>query len=70
MTQKDRVWQYLKYHGKINPLQAWTECGCYRLSSVIHRLRKEGKSIKTELTDIKNQFDENIEIATYYIEWI
>lgn len=70
MTQKERILQHLKYHGKINPLEAWTEHGVYRLSDVIFKLRKEGKQIKTEMTKVKNKFNEDIEIATYFIEWI
>lgn len=38
--------------GSITPLEALNECGCFRLSGVIYKLRNQGMDIKTE--DEKN----------------
>ena len=35
----------------INPLQAWQQYGCYRLSAVIFELRKRGWLIETEIVE-------------------
>lgn len=44
--EKIKRW-LLKGHG-ITPLQSWTMFSCYRLSSVIHRLKNnEGMKIET-----------------------
>lgn len=47
LTAHEKIKRWLlKGHG-ITPLQSWRMFSCYRLSSVIHRLKKEGLSIKT-----------------------
>jgi len=48
-TQKQNILHHLKQYGNIEPLTALREYGCYRLGAVIHRLRLEGYSIKTEI---------------------
>jgi hypothetical protein len=47
MTQDKRLLDYLKDNKQIDPLTSWKELGIYRLSSCIHRLRKQGWDIKT-----------------------
>jgi hypothetical protein len=37
------------YH--ISPLKALKKYGCFRLSAVVHKLRKEGIKIKTTIAD-------------------
>lgn len=51
--QKPQVLSYLKKHKTITPLQALSKFGCYRLSSIINRLRNDGYKIITILTDQK-----------------
>lgn len=67
MNQKERLTNHLNTYGKINPLEAWVSLGIYRLSAVIHELRKSGKKIKTEFTEVRNQFGEKIDVATYIL---
>ena len=64
-THDERLLDYLKDNGNINPLKAWKELGIYRLSSSIHRLRKEGGDIITERINVMNRFDENCLVANY-----
>lgn len=47
-TQQEQVREILMTKGSITPLEALNSCGCFRLSSIIHRLRHEGMDIKTE----------------------
>ncbi|MBE6244241.1 MAG: hypothetical protein E7108_01800 [Bacteroidales bacterium] len=47
-TQQEQVREILMTKGSITPLEALNICGCFRLGSIIHRLRKEGMDIKTE----------------------
>lgn len=68
MKQTERLGQYLKYYGKINPLDAWVTLGIYRLSAAIHQLRKAGWKINTIFIDVRNQFGEKVEVATYVLE--
>lgn len=46
-TAHEKIKRWLKKGHGITPLQSWTMFSCYRLSSVINRLRNEGMNIKT-----------------------
>jgi len=46
-TQKAQVKRHLLLYGSITPLQALDNYGCFRLASVINRLRNEGWKITT-----------------------
>lgn len=65
MSQKERLLDYLKQHGTINPLESWQQLGIYRLSDVVLQLRKCGHNIKTEFIEVHNRFDEPCRVAKY-----
>ena len=46
-NQKVIIEKWLRDHGSITGKQAMEDCGVYRLSSVIHSLRKRGVDIET-----------------------
>lgn len=52
--EKIKAW-LLKGHG-ITPLKSWTMFSVYRLSSVIHRLRKEGMNITTKIHFVGKEY--------------
>ena len=59
----EKVMSHLTRHGDITPMGAWNVYGCYRLSSVINRLRKKGHAIGTRMkTD-----DAGKQYAQYYM---
>ena len=66
MTQCERLKEYLKVNGSINPLEAWNEIGVYRLSARINDLRKEMK-IDTCTVEVKNKFGEICRVAEYRV---
>jgi hypothetical protein len=66
MTQKQRLLNHLETFGKINPLDAWTKLGIYRLSDTVYRLRKEGHDIETLDLTVQNQFGEKCVVAEYF----
>lgn len=68
MTQANRLLDYLKTNGTINPLESWQQLGIYRLSDTVFRLRKEGYLIRTDLVEVKNQFNEVCRVANYVFE--
>ena len=68
MTQLERLEQYLKTHGSVEPLTAWKELGIYRLAAVILLLKKKGYSIRTERLEVENQFQEKCKVANYVLE--
>jgi len=45
----EKILSHLTRHGDITPMEAWNVYGCYRLSSVIQRLRKKGHAIGTRM---------------------
>jgi len=65
MTQEQRLLDYLRDNNEIDPLQAWQELGIYRLSAVIHRLRKQGHNIISNRKKVQNRFCENCNVARY-----
>ena len=68
MTQKERLENHLLLNKRINPLEAWTRLGIYRLSAVIFDLRKEGYKIETTRKAVQNQFGEECLVAEYVLE--
>ena len=68
MTQVERLEQYLKTHGSVEPLTAWRELGIYRLAAVVLLLKKKGYSIRTERLEVENQFQEKCKVANYVLE--
>ena len=59
-----------KYHrwGAVNPMDAWNKCGVYRLSAVIHTLRKKGCEIITRDKKVQNQFGETCTVGEYLFD--
>mgnify|MGYP003424192936 CR=1 FL=1 len=53
-TQLENVKEYLMQGNPITPIDALAMFGCFRLSDIIFRLKKEGFQFHTEL--IKNKY--------------
>lgn len=49
MTQTDKILDYIKKNGSIDPLRAMTELGVMRLASRIHDIRSLGVPVKDEM---------------------
>ena len=65
MNQTERLTAHLIEHKTINPLQAWSTLGIYRLSDTIYRLRKAGYGIVTNQLEVTNQFGEKCVVGEY-----
>ena len=57
-----RVLSALKAGQRISPQIALTRWGVFRLASIVHKLRKAGHDIKTEMV-----FESGARYAEYYI---
>lgn len=68
LSQTERLLKYLKKHKTIQPLEAWTELGIYRLSAQILNLRKEGFNIITNRIEVKNRRNETFNVAEYRLK--
>ena len=67
--QQQRVLDFIKHNNyHINPLESWNKCGVYRLSAVIHELRKKGYGIDTYDKKVQNQYGETCTVGEYYFE--
>lgn len=60
MNTKKQIKELLLKGGKITPMDALQSYGCFRLGSIIHRLRQEGLDIITVATG-KQRY------ATYFL---
>ena len=65
MSQDQRLLNYLRDNKQIDPLTSWKELGIYRLSSCIHRLRKQGWDINTGRKSVINSHGESCVVALY-----
>jgi hypothetical protein len=65
MTQQERLIKYFKKHKSIDPLQAWTKLGIYRLADCVYQLRKKGFKIETQKITVINKFKEDCVVALY-----
>lgn len=64
-TQKQRLLEYLKKNGTIDPLQSWQELGIYRLGARIFDLKADGHNITSGTKKVRNRFDEECRVALY-----
>jgi hypothetical protein len=67
MTQDKRILEHLKTKGKISQKGAIRLYGAYRLSAIIHRLRKEYE-IETQFRSGKNRFGDSVSWAEYTLK--
>ena len=63
--QEKRVLAYLKLYKTINPIDAWCDCGVYRLADVIYKLRRAGHNIITQPVIRHNRFGEQVRGVRY-----
>ena len=68
LSQQARLMEHLELHSQIDPLEAWTKLGIYRLAAVVHLLRQAGIKIKTERMEVSNRFNEVCNVANYVLE--
>lgn len=68
MTQAERIMDYMREHGSINPKQAMEELGIMRLGARIFDLKEHGVPIVTERVIGKNRYGETTSFARYKLE--
>ena len=63
-TQLENVLLYLQEHKQdgITPLEALQMFGCFRLSGIIYKLKKQGYKIKTEIVKIETKHFANYKL--------
>lgn len=67
-TQKQRVLEHLRNFHTIEPLQALSQLGVYRLASVIHLLKQDGWPITSKRVEVTNRWGETCNVAQYTLE--
>ena len=63
--QSKRVLEYMKEHETLEPMEAWSVLGVYRLAARVNELRKEGVQIETDRVRYTNKFGEKVSYAKY-----
>jgi len=64
-TQKERLLYWLKENRTINPIEAWSQLGIYRLGARIFDLKQTGMKIKTNKCKVRNRWGESCTVANY-----
>lgn len=64
-SQKQKILQYLKDNGSINPSEAYNKLHIYRLGARILDLRRDGYQIETEIVSEKNADGDTVKYAVY-----
>lgn len=64
ITQKDRVFNYMKEFGSISSLEAFKDLGITRLAAVIFELKKS-HNIISELENWENRYGEKVYFSRY-----
>ena len=57
-THCEQIIEYMEQFGRINPLQALYDIGCFRLASRISDLRKQGYPIISKRVNYKTRLGE------------
>ena len=65
MTQCERIVHYIKKHGSISTIEAFSELGITRLASRIHDLSEDGYPINRETVAANNRYGEKIHYTRY-----
>lgn len=68
VTQCERVLRYMEDFGAINPMQALSDLGCYRLGARIWDLRHQGHRITRRMVTGKNRYGGAVTYAEYRLE--
>lgn len=64
--QKNRVLEWLRIHGTLDPNTSLHKLSVYRLSEVVRKLRSEGHAIETVMVHGLNQFGEKTRYGVYH----
>jgi NaMN:DMB phosphoribosyltransferase len=66
-TQKKKVLRHLELYGSIDPVQALSEYGVFRLAARIDELRRDAYEIETHLVKTVNRFGEDVRFGRYVL---
>lgn len=65
MTQKERVYNYMKDFGSITQAQAFNDLGVFRLAARISDLRRDRVAIRSQQKAGKNRYGETVYFSEY-----
>lgn len=66
MTQKEAVLDYIKKHGTITPMEAWSHLGITKLATVVSELiRKDHVTIVKDWVTVGSRYNQNTTVRQY-----
>ena len=68
MTQGEKVLDYMKKHGSITTMEAFTHFGITRLSARVFELREKGYMIDSDPVKVKTRDGEKVTVARYTLK--
>lgn len=67
-TQCDRLLHHLRDIGPVNPMDAWTNLGIYRLGARVFDLKGRGFDVRKRDAVVLNRWNEKCRVAEYYLQ--
>lgn len=65
MTHLQQIKAHLDKGQPINPMQAFSEYGCFRLGARIHELKQAGYPVKKRMIEVENRRGDLCRVAEY-----
>ena len=65
MTQNEAIIQFMKEHGSITPMDAFSQLGITKLATRIGEIRKAGKKVIKNLVCTENRYGKTIRYMRY-----
>ena len=68
MTQQEKVLEYIKKHGSITPMEAFSELGITRLAARVNEMGRKGIILERARVNAKNRYGESVSYMRYWLE--
>lgn len=68
MTQDERIFNYIKEHGSITPMEAWNELGITKLATRVSEMSRAGIQFDKEMVKGKNRYGKPVSYMRYRLK--
>jgi len=65
MTQRERIYDYMKEFGSISTMEAFRDLGVTRLAARIGEMESSGIQIERQFETAKNRYGDKVSFARY-----
>lgn len=68
MTQHEQILIYIRMHGSITPMDAFTDLGITKLATRISEMKREGVEFEQDFESRENRFGERVHYMRYRLK--